>query len=218
MPFGVATIAAMGATIDVVLFDFGGVLATEGFRDGLSVIARSQGLDPEEFFQLAREAVYDSGYITGRGGENDFWDAVRLRSGIRGSDAELSAECLGRFRLRPGMLDLVRSLRSQGLLTAILSDQTDWLERLDTRFSFFREFDRVFNSYRIGKGKRDASLFDDAVRELGVAPAAAVFIDDDPGNISRAAERGLHALLFRDENSLRCDLARLMGSEKSSTA
>jgi putative hydrolase of the HAD superfamily len=199
--------------IRVVFFDFGGVLATEGFHDGLFAVARSQGLDQEEFFRAAREAVYDSGYVTGSGSEHDFWDLVRRRTGSRGSDAELSAACLERFELRPGMLALVRSLRAQGLVAAILSDQTDWLERLDARTPFYREFDRVFNSYRLGKGKRDSSLFDDAVRQIGVAPAAAAFVDDDPGNVSRAAARGLHALLFRDEISLRRDLGALLNSD-----
>ena len=199
--------------IRAVLFDFGGVLAAEGFHEGLFAIARSQGLDPEDFFQIARSAVYDSGYVTGTGSASDFWGLVRLRTGIRGNDAELSAECVDRFKLRPGMLELVRNLRALGAMTAILSDQTDWLERLDARTPFFQEFDRVLNSYRLGKGKRDSSLFDDAVRELGVAPAAAVFIDDDPGNVSRAAERGLHALLFRDESSLRRELGALLGAD-----
>jgi putative hydrolase of the HAD superfamily len=200
------------ARIRVVFFDFGGVLASEGFREGLFAIARSQGLAPEEFFQIAREAVYESGYVTGTGAESGFWDLVRLRTGVRGSRAELSAACVDRFRLRPGMLELVRSLRALGVMTAILSDQTDWLERLDARAPFFREFDRVFNSFRLGKGKRDPSLFDDAVREFSVAPAAAVFIDDDPGNVSRTAERGLHALLFRGEAPLRRDLGELLGA------
>jgi len=199
--------------IRAVLFDFGGVLATEGFREGLFAIARSRGIDPEGFFQVAREAVYESGYVTGRGGESDFWSLVRLRTGIPGGDAELSAECLDRFRLRPGMLELVRRLRARGLITAILSDQTDWLDRLDARAPFSQDFDRVFNSFRLGKGKRDPSLFDDAVRDLGVAPAAAAFVDDDPGNVSRAAGRGLHALLFRDEQSLRRDLGALVRAD-----
>ena len=51
------------------------------------------------------------------------------------------------------------------------------------------------------------------MREIGVAPAAAVFIDDDPGNVSRAAGRGLHALLFSDETSLRRDLGALVGAD-----
>lgn len=201
----------MKTRIGAVLFDFGGVLATEGFHDGLFAIARSQGLDPAELLEVAREAVYASGYVTGRGTESDFWGLVRLRAGVHGSDAELSAACVDRFTLRPGMLKLVRDLRARGVITAILSDQTDWLERIEARTPFFREFDRVFNSFRIGKGKRDASLFDDAARDLGVAPAAAAFVDDDPGNVARAAARGLHALLFRDEQSLRRELGALLG-------
>ncbi len=33
--------------IKAVLFDFGGVLAEEGFREGLKSIGRKNGLDPE---------------------------------------------------------------------------------------------------------------------------------------------------------------------------
>ena len=49
-----------------VLFDYGGVLAREGFRGGLYAIARKNGLDPETFFLLASDAIYETGYITGR--------------------------------------------------------------------------------------------------------------------------------------------------------
>ena len=35
--------------IDVVLFDFGGVIAEEGFRKGLKVIAKANGLDEKGF-------------------------------------------------------------------------------------------------------------------------------------------------------------------------
>jgi putative hydrolase of the HAD superfamily len=111
------------------------------------------------------------------------------------------------------MLALVRRLRAAGVITAILSDQTDWLDRLDARTPFFRDFDRVFNSFHLGKGKRDPSLFDDAARELGVAAATAAFVDDDPGNVSRAAGRGLHALLFCDEALVRRELGALLGAD-----
>ena len=50
-----------------VLFDFGGVLATEGFREGLQETARRQGLDPREVHMTGMDAIYDSGYIVGKG-------------------------------------------------------------------------------------------------------------------------------------------------------
>jgi len=44
-------------SIDTVLFDFGGVLAEEGFANGLRTIARNHGLDDNEFLELAREQL-----------------------------------------------------------------------------------------------------------------------------------------------------------------
>jgi putative hydrolase of the HAD superfamily len=198
-----------GPAIRAAIFDFGGVLATEGFREGLEAIALRHGLDPGEFFTLASDAIYESGYITGRGTEAGYWNLLRRKTGITGEDSDLAGEILRRFTLRPRMISAVRALRAGGFVTAILSDQTDWLERLDARDRFFPEFDRVFNSYRLGKGKRDATVFDDAARALGVAPQEALFVDDNPGHVERAASRGLRAVLFIDEDRFLADLKSL---------
>jgi putative hydrolase of the HAD superfamily len=200
------------APLQAILFDYGGVLAEEGFRVGLYAIARSQGLDPFLVHREGMDAVYATGYVLGQGSEADFWQELRRRTGIRGNDASLRREILDRFVLRPGVLAAVRALRQQGILVAILSDQTDWLEWLDRRDGFFAAFDRVFNSYRLGKGKRDPSAFDDAVRTLGVAAQEALFVDDMPENLERAAARGLRTLLYAaetDEADFLAELAQL---------
>lgn len=201
-----------GATdrVRAVLFDFGGVLADEGFRDGLHAIARRQGLDPDEVLRTGMDTIYDTGYIIGRGNEADFWEEMRRRTGIAGEDAALTREILDRFLLRPAMIAAVRALRQQGVTVAILSDQTDWLEYLDRRDGFCAEFDQVFNSYRLGKGKRDPSAFDDAVRTLALQPREVLFVDDLPGNIERAADRGLRTILFRDEAGFLGEMERII--------
>lgn len=194
-----------------VLFDYGGVLAREGFRGGLYAIARKNGLDPEPFFLLASDLIYDTGYITGRATEADFWDALRRGTGIRGTDADLTGEILPRFILRPLMIDAVRSLRRKGYAVAIASDQVDWLDRLDERDRFYHEFDRVFNSYRLGKGKRDPTVFDDMADALQRAPGEILFLDDNAGNVERAASRGMFAMAVRDAEGLAAELGHLPG-------
>jgi putative hydrolase of the HAD superfamily len=198
-------------SIRAILFDYGGVLAEEGFREGLKEIARWYGLDPESVHQLAGDVVYESGYVIGQGDEPAFWELMCRRSGLPGYESRFSDEILRRFVLRPNMMAAVRTLRRRGYLTAILSDQTDWLESLNVRDRFYEEFDRVFNSYRLGKGKRDPSIFDDALRELEVEPAQALFIDDNPAHVARAAARGLHTILFRDEEQALAELTRILG-------
>ena len=69
-----------------VLFDFGGVIAEEGFQQGLYAIADKFGLDQKRFFQLANEAVYNSGYVIGKCTEKDYWQEVRAHSGINAPD------------------------------------------------------------------------------------------------------------------------------------
>ena len=201
-----------GFPVRAVLFDFGGVLAEEGFRAGLRSIAQSQGLDPDSVYATGTDAVYATGYVTGSGNEAAFWQYMRARFPLVGDDKALSCEILGRFVLRPGMIGLVRWLRRQGIVVGILSDQTPWLDQLDARDHFFAEFDRVYISYRIGKGKRDASLFDDVVRDLGIGPAQVVFVDDDCGNVERARARGLRAIQFVSETRLLDELGGFVGA------
>ena len=192
--------------IRVLLFDYGGVVAEEGFREGLKAIARRADLDPDAFFALAARAVYDSGYVTGCAGEADYWNLVRTLSGIRYLDNEVRREILERFTLRQWVLDLILDLRAHGYWVAMLSDQTDWLDELDRRDDFFQYFDEVFNSFHLGKGKQDPTVFADIARRLEVSPSAIVFIDDNPGNVERAQSQGLQTILYRDEDSLLRDL------------
>jgi putative hydrolase of the HAD superfamily len=187
--------------VKVILFDYGGVLAEEGFREGLMAIARSNGLSPQVFFEMATAAVYESGYVVGRADEQSYWDLLRHRSGIRQSDAHLRKEILDRFILRPWMLEIVSGLRQSGYFVGILSDQTQWLDELDDRDHFFAEFNVVFNSYHLGRGKKDPQVFDEVAERLGVLPSEILFIDDSDGNIERARSRGLQTILFRDKDS-----------------
>jgi len=181
-----------------VLFDFGGVLAEEGFSDGLEKLGREQHLPVKDMTQAGMHAVYDSGYVTGQGTEADFWRLLRERTGLRGDDAVLTKILLDGFVVRPSMLALAQHLRSLGHVTGILSDQTDWLDRLDASQHFYRCFDRVYNSYRLGKGKRDPSVFGEVAADLGLAPSQILFIDDNEHNVEHARSAGMHAIHYRD--------------------
>jgi putative hydrolase of the HAD superfamily len=196
-------------SIKAVLFDYGGVLAEEGFREGLMAIGRANGLPEESFFQTAAQAVYDSGYVTGHSRESAYWDLLRNRTGISGTDQAFRKEILTRFILRQWMIEVVRQLRRRGLTVAILSDQTDWLDELNDRDDFFKEFDHVYNSFHVGKGKKDPSLFADVAEQLGLPGEEILFIDDNEGHVERARSLGLVGIVFRGKNELLGELESL---------
>ena len=192
-----------GSWLRAFLFDFGGVLAEEGFRYGLYAIADRNGLNPDDFLRLATEVIYESGFITGDADETDYWAMLREKAGISGTDSKFRNEILDRFIIRPSMLELVGNLRGRGMRCVILSDQTCWLDILEQRYHFCRYFDAVINSFHAGKSKRDPSLFIETVDMLGLEPGQVMFIDDNEGNIARAASKGLQTHLFAEETGFR---------------
>jgi putative hydrolase of the HAD superfamily len=99
------------------------------------------------------------------------------------------------------MIAAADRLRKAGFAVAILSDQTDWLDRLDRRDHFFAAFDRIFNSYHLGIGKRDPAIFRRVTNAMDTDPQAALFIDDNADNVRRAEQQGLSGHLFRDVDS-----------------
>jgi FMN phosphatase YigB (HAD superfamily) len=196
--------------IDVVLFDFGGVIAEEGFKQGLTVIAKENGIDEKAFVQAAFDAIYTSGYVLGRAPESAFWKELKKKTGLKGENAALMKEIFSRFILRSWMIDLVKKLKSEKMITGILSDQTDMLDRLNEQYDFFKWFDHIFNSYHMGKGKRDATLFDDIARILKTDPNRILFIDDDPGHVERARQKGWNALQYINQETFQMELERIL--------
>jgi len=196
--------------IDVVLFDFGGVIAEEGFMKGLKIIAKANGLDEKVFIQAAFDVNYSTGYILGKASEKVFWNELKEKTSLKGDNADLKAEIFSGFVLRDWMIDLVKKLKSENIIVGILSDQTDMIDRLDKQFDFFKWFDHVFNSYYLGKGKRDISLFDDVARTLKTKPDRMLFVDDDPGHVDRARHKGWKTIHYVDRESFEKDFAKIL--------
>jgi putative hydrolase of the HAD superfamily len=194
-------------SIELVLFDFGGVLAEEGFRNGLIAIALRNGLSPEKFWEQAYALTFNGGYVTGKIDEETFWQTLREQTGIKDSDADLRAEILSRFELRSWMIEVVKKLRVADIRCAVLSDQTNWLDELNEKYDFFQWFDRVFNSFHMGKSKQDRTVFDDIAKELHVNPEQTLFLDDNLDNIERAQKKGLQTIQFMDKKSFMKELA-----------
>jgi putative hydrolase of the HAD superfamily len=199
--------------IDVVLFDFGGVIAEEGFKQGLTAIAVANGLDEKTFVQAAFDAIYSSGYVLGKAPEKAFWKELKEKTGVKGDNVSLMKEIFSRFVLRSWMIDLVKKLKSEKISIGILSDQTDMLDKLNERFDFFRWFDHIFNSYYMGKGKRDVTLFDDIARTLKTEPSRILFIDDDAGHVDRAIQKGWNAIQYVNQESFQKDLKKVLAIE-----
>jgi putative hydrolase of the HAD superfamily len=183
---------------DWFFFDFGGVIAEEGFVNGLRALGRAEGIDPDFMVKTGIETVFATGFVLGLVKESTFWEKVRSATGLNASDEHCRNTVLEAFILRPWMLDIVDRLRTEGRQCAILSDQVTWLDILEERHKFFHHFDRVFNSYSLGKSKRDPTLFRDVLKMVGTSADQALFVDDSEGNIQRAHDQGITSIYYQN--------------------
>lgn len=192
--------------IKAVCFDFGGVLAEEGFREGLMAIAKKKNLDEQSFFKTAEDIIYKTGYVTGKAKERIFWENLARETGVKDDSRRLRLEILRRFVLRTEMLSLAGKLRDHGMVVAILSDQTNWLDEINSKKPFYNRFDYVFNSYVLGKSKKDSSVFRDVAKIIGIKPHLILFVDDNSQNIKRASEAGLRTIHFTNSENFKSQI------------
>jgi putative hydrolase of the HAD superfamily len=195
--------------VSTVIFDFGGVIAEEGWAKGVRIIAEKCGFEPEEFFNACVETIGETGFVIGKTDEHGYWKAVKRRYDIPFSVEELKEEILPRFEIRPYILELADRLR-ENYRTVILSDQTHWLDELNGRHVFFSHFDIVFNSYHDGNSKSSVSYFTETCTKLDIFPQEAVFIDDNKGNIERARSIGMNAILYETYEQVAAELGEFV--------
>ena len=70
-------------------------------------------------------------------------------------------------------------------------------------------FDGIVVSGDEGVMKPDPRIFRILLERNGIAPQAAVFIDDNPANAAAATRLGIHGIHFRSPAQLRRELAAL---------
>jgi len=208
------------ATLQAVIFDYGGVLRDDG-REGWSAADRTAGLPagalwsafhdiPE--YQLSRQGVIDADafraairrhLITVAG------DEVRADAGLDALDRYLAALPV----LDAEMRALVERLRAAGRVKlGLLSNAgRGWTERLRAR-GVADLFDDVVVSADVGLAKPDPEVFRLAARRLAVEPHACLMIDDQPQHLLSAERMGLATHLF--ERSRLAELVSRLAAER----
>lgn len=180
-----------------VLFDFGGVYYTEGFREGLFAIARKYRVKEPLFYETAMQTIFANGYIRGEAPEHLFWEDLAREAGLSADLFEERNLILEAFEPLPGMRSLVVRT-GERVPVGLLTDNCNWLYELDERDGFMTVFDAVISSYEEGFTKKDPEIFRIACQRMDVLPGEAVFFDDNMGNISLARDFGMKAYLFED--------------------
>jgi putative hydrolase of the HAD superfamily len=177
--------------------------------EAYAMLLRLTGLPADRFeslYWLDRHA-YDEGKFTGL----QFWQKLLRDSGIADQDGLLEKLNLWDARMwttqNPAMVAWQFELKQRGIKTAILSNMGDnVLANMERTFDWLQRFDVLVWSYQLLMAKPEPAIYLHTLRELGVEPGEALFIDDRAVNIEAAQALGMRGIVFSTVDRLREDL------------
>lgn len=196
---------------DVILFDVGGVLLTNGWdtRERAVVLARF-GLDVAEY--EARHAAPYRAWEIGSFSLDTYLDAAVFYTPREFTREEFfAAICAGSKLLPDGAMDLLKEIAAaRQCLVGALNNEAR--ETNDFRFQHFglrAIFQVSLSSCYLGLRKPDAAIYRRALEILGRPAERILLIDDREKNVDAAAAMGMKAILFTGAATLRRELTEL---------
>lgn len=100
--------------------------------------------------------------------------------------------------IRTALVDTIRTIRQRYPVYLLSNAIPTHLRRILKTYELEPLFDGIFISGEIGIIKPNRDYFDHVIATLGIDPAEAVMIDDNPANLKGAAEAGIDGILFTD--------------------
>ena len=203
-----------GRQIDAVIFDFGGVLASNGRPTD---VAKRFPNDPVD--KVMKVMMGDYGQDTdhpwhrlerGEISMLEYRDQLAplvLEAGLQMSEGSLvpppassstanSQSSIG-FAFAPNhsVIELVHELKSSGFRLGVLTNNVRelrhaWWPMLD----FANIFDDVVDSHEVGMRKPNRAIYELALNRLGVEAHRAAFLDDAKSNVDAASALGIHGI------------------------
>jgi putative hydrolase of the HAD superfamily len=201
--------AGANATIDAVLWDYGGVFTASPFG-AAHAYAHAQGADPDVLVNVVfgpYDTDTDHAWHRLERGELALTDAIpeisadAAAAGLRFDLLELFGSMRADEFDRTVVVDTVRSVRARGIRTAIITNNIrEYGDAWRGQLAINELFDLVVDSSAEGVRKPDPAIFHLTLERLGVGdPSRAVFLDDFPGNVAAARRLGIHAILVADD-------------------
>jgi putative hydrolase of the HAD superfamily len=196
----------MTGTIDLVLFDIGGVLGSNGWdREQRAAAIEHFGIDADDFQYRHEETVgaLEAGQIS----LDEYLDVT-----VFCSPRTFSRDAFKDFMFEqsvpwPESIAVARELSRSGIRMATLNNESEALNRYRIgRFGLGPIFPTFFSSCWLGVRKPTRRIYDHVLGMTQADPERTVFIDDRQQNLAPAGELGIKTILFENAEQLRARL------------
>jgi putative hydrolase of the HAD superfamily len=194
------------SSVDVLLFDLGGVLVEFSGVQDLAVLLQGR-LSESEILERMSHYLPSEQFGLGKLSREEFGDRFvkDWELGLPPQDFLREFQSWSR-RFYPGAVELLASLRPHFRLAALSnSNELHW-ERNTNDLGMNDLFEIAISSHQVGLHKPDPQMYRIALDRLGVSPDRVLFFDDVPANVTAALALGIRAFQVDGVESVRSRL------------
>lgn len=200
----------MTPDIELVLFDIGGVLGTNGWdREQRAAAVARFGLEGDDFQYRHEETIGDleSGRIT----LDEYLDVTIFYAQRPFAREEFKAFMFAQSEPWPESIAVARELATKRRvrLATLNNESAELNEHRISLFGLREIFPAFFSSCWLGARKPTTLVYKRAFGMSQADPARTLFIDDRVQNLAPAAAMGVRVILFKDAGGLRRELAEV---------
>ncbi len=206
--------------IRAVIWDMGGVILRTENKAPRQKLASQYGISLEALEDLVFNSESAQLAHVGKITEKEHWQNIANHFKLKDEEElkHFRRAFWGGDRVDAELVDYIRALRPQ-YKTGLLSNAWQDTRRLITlHHDFLGAFDVSIFSAEVGLAKPDARFYHLILKELGVSPVEAVFIDDVIENIEGAMAVGMHAIHFADRQQTLQELQALLDGNLTRSA
>lgn len=195
--------SASAAEVELVVFDFGGVVANVDKKEVVYFVQENLKLPS---YEKAKELLRKEHKIEKQGGDvAGFWQQQGATSG-KEWQKKLADFRLSSIHEISGIREVIQGVKKEGIELALLSNISKREAKLVQIRGFFDLFDDLFLSCAMGMEKPNRKVFSFLLQETGVLAENCLFIDDKRENVEAAKAMGIDAILFTSPAQLKAEL------------
>lgn len=201
-------------TIHAIIWDIGGVLLRTHDFAPRAALAQQLNMTPTEVEQMVFGKDDNFRAQFGEISYDQHWQNVAARMSMTQEEVVALREAFfASDILDTGLVDRIRTYKSQGFCSAVLSNFWDKLrDHIYHDWKIDDAFHKLIISSEIGLMKPDPAIYQYLLEEIGFEAEETVFLDDFIENVNAACEAGMHAIHFQNKVDALNKLEKLIHS------
>ena len=185
--------------IKAIIFDFAGVISTEGYTIWVRELIASGIENKSSYFQYIADKM-DRGDIS----VQEFSREVAKKVGVASED--VWKEIYKRIKINYELLDLILKLKKKYKIGLLSNYCHTWLNELIINYELEKYFDSKVISSLHKVIKPEKEIYQISLNSLNIKPEEAIFFDDRQKNVDGGEKVGIKSFLFTTNQKFREDL------------